>query len=172
MSNDVSVRQRSGLELVNVRGQLESAVFTAAIEDVFGVALPRLPNTVASGAAYTALWLGPDEWLLRSNEPRASTAERTLRPRIAGEFAAAIDVSSGYTVLELAGAHVREVLRRGCPLDLHPRMFGPGQCAHNHYFKAGIILRPVAPDRYELIVRRSFADYTARMLLDAAVLLS
>jgi len=165
MSNDVSLTRKTGLELVNLRGQPESAAFTAAIEDVFGMALPRTPNTVERGPAYTALWLGPDEWLLRSNEPRLSTAERSLRPRLAGEFAAVVDLSSGYAVLELAGARVREVLRRGCPLDVHPGVFGPGQCAQSHYFKAGITLRPLAPDTYELIVRRSFAEYAARMLL-------
>jgi sarcosine oxidase subunit gamma len=41
-------------------------------------------------------------------------------------------------------------------------------CAQSHYFKAAIILRPVADDAFEVIVRRSFADYTLRMLRDAA----
>jgi sarcosine oxidase, subunit gamma len=167
MSNDVRLTEKAGLELVNVRGQRESTRFTAAVHEVFGIELPRTPNTVASGPAYTALWLGPDEWLVRSSEPRSSTAERTLRPLLGDEFAVVVDVSSGYTVLELDGPRAREVLQKGCPLDLHPRVFGAGQCAQSHYFKAGFILRPTAPDVYELIVRRSFADYTARMLLDA-----
>ena len=166
MWNDVRLAQKTGLELVNLRGRSDSAAFAAAVEEVFGTALPRTPNTVERGRAYAALWLGPDEWLLRSNEPRPATAERSLRSRLAREFAAAVDVSSGYAVLELSGSRAREVLRQGCPVDVHPRVFGPGQCAQSRYFKAGIILRPLAPDTYELMVRRSFADYAARMLLD------
>jgi sarcosine oxidase subunit gamma len=168
MSNDVRLIEQADLELVNLRGRMQSARFVTAARDAFGIELPATPNTVAAGATYTALWLGPDEWLLRSNETRPATAERTLRPLLAGEFAAVVDVSSGYTVIELEGMRIREVLRKGCPLDLHPHVFGVGQCAQSHYFKAGIILRPTAADVYELIVRRSFADYTARMLRDAA----
>jgi sarcosine oxidase, subunit gamma len=167
MWNDVRLTEQAGLELVNLRGRMQAARFVTAARDAFGIELPGTPNTVAAGAAYTALWLGPDEWLLRSNDPRPATAERTLRPLLADEFAAVVDVSSGYAVLELEGTRTREVLRKGCPVDLHPRVFGVGQCAQSHYFKAGIILRPTAPDACELIVRRSFADYTARILLDA-----
>jgi sarcosine oxidase, subunit gamma len=168
MSNDVTLTEQAGLELVNLRGRMQSTRFVTAARDAFGIELPAAPNTVAAGATYTALWLGLDEWLLRSNDPRPVTAERTLRRLLVGEFAAVVDVSSGYTVLELEGMRGREVLQKGCPLDLHPRVFGVSQCAQSHYFKAGIILRPTASDAYELIVRRSFADYTARMLRDAA----
>jgi sarcosine oxidase, subunit gamma len=112
--------------------------------------------------------LGPDEWLLQSTSSRSPGAECRLRPAIGSELAAVVDVSSGYAVLELTGPRVREVLRKGCPLDVHPRVFRVGQCAQTHFFKAGIILRPIDPDVYELVVRRSFADYTVQMLLDAA----
>ena len=40
-------------------------------------------------------------------------------------------------VLHLSGAPVREVLAQGCPLDLHPSVFGAGQCAQSHFFKLG-----------------------------------
>ena len=168
MSNEMRLTEKAGLELVNLRGELASTGFNAAVRQILGLELPATPNTVVSGPEYRALWLGPDEWLLQSTSPCTPGVERTLRPLIGTELAAVVDVSSGYTVLELTGARVREVLRKGCPLDVHPRVFAVGQCAQTHFFKAGIILRPAARDAYELIVRRSFADYTARMLLDAA----
>ncbi|EEP84790.1 sarcosine oxidase gamma subunit [Burkholderia mallei GB8 horse 4] len=62
----------------------------------------------------------------------------------------------------------RDVLARGCPLDLHPRVFGVGQCAQSHYFKASITLVPTGDDSYDIVVRRSFADYFCRIMLDAA----
>lgn len=60
------------------------------------------------------------------------------------------------------------MLTRGCPLDLHPRVFKPGRCAQSHYFKASIVLIPIGNDTYEIVVRRSFADYFVRIMLDAA----
>lgn len=162
------LRERPFLDLANVRGDARDREFAAAVERAIGVRLPAKPNTVARGAEYDALWLGPDEWLVRSNEARRPELEGKLRTTMGTLFASAVDVGSGYTVLEASGDRVREVIARGCPLDLHPQVLQPGQCAQSHYFKASIILIPTAYDAYELVVRRSFADYFCRIMLDAA----
>ncbi|CAN0624885.1 sarcosine oxidase, subunit gamma [Burkholderia multivorans] len=164
------MRERAFLDLVNVRGALSEPAFVDAFERVVGCRPPAAPNTVARGAAHDVLWLGPDEWLVRSNGPvQAGVLEAALADAMQGAFAAAVDVGSGYTVVELSGERVREVLSRGCPLDLHPRAFKPGQCAQSHYFKASIVLVATGDDTFEIVVRRSFADYFCRIMLDAAV---
>jgi len=164
----LSLLERPFLELLNLRGDVHSPAFATAITAVLGASPPAAPNTVAQGRDMLLLWLGPDEWLLQSVQARQSLLEGELRTILQGKFASVVDVSSGHAVLQLAGRHARTVLQKGCPLDLHPRVFGLGQCAQSHYFRAGILLRVVAPDRFELIVRRSFADYLGRMLLNAA----
>jgi sarcosine oxidase, subunit gamma len=164
-----SLHERAFCDLVNVRGDLRDPAFVDAVAQATGVRLPDQPNTVTRGAEYDALWLGPDEWLVRSLETRPALLETRVAAALAGQFATAVDVGSGYTVLEARGARVRDVLARGCPLDLHPRLFAPGQCAQSHYFKASVVLVPVERDAYEIVVRRSFADYFCRMMLDAAL---
>lgn len=164
-----TMRERPFLDLVNVRGDLADPTFVDAFEGVVGCLPPAEPNTVARGAAYDVLWLGPDEWMVRSSGPvQAGVLESRLAPAMAGAYAAAVDVGSGYTVVEIGGDRVRDVLARGCPLDLHPREFKVGQCAQSHYFKASIVLVPTAADRFEIVVRRSFADYFFRIMIDAA----
>lgn len=160
--------ERPFLELVIVRGDGASPAFRQAVRTATGVEVPTVPNTVAVGAEYSMFWMGPDEWLVQSSQPRNPTLEPVLRTGLTGQFASVTDVSSGNTVLRLTGSHVREVLRKGCPLDLHSRVFGIGQCAQSVYFKAGILLRPVADDIWEVMVRRSFADYLCHLLDDAA----
>nr|WP_246174235.1 sarcosine oxidase subunit gamma family protein [Paraburkholderia hayleyella] len=171
-SKQFCLRERAFLDLVTVRGDAADTAFTRAVNSVTGCDLSATPNThthtVTSGAQAEVLWLGPDEWLVRSHEPQHATLEAALREALAGQFAAVVDVGSGHTVLEASGQRVREVLARGCPLDLHPRVLAPGQCAQSHYFKAAIVLVPLLGERYELIVRRSFADYCCRIMLDAA----
>lgn len=164
----LSLLERPFLELLDLRGDVHSPAFATAITSVLGASPPAAPNTVAQGRDMLLLWLGPDEWLLQSVQARQSLLEGELRTILQGQFASVVDVSSGHAVLQLAGRHARTVLQKGCPLDLHPRVFGLGQCAQSLYFRAGIVLRLVAPDRFELIVRRSFADYLGRMLLNAA----
>ena len=162
------LRERPFLELVNVRGEANDGAFIAAVESVFGARLPTKPNTVAQGNGYDALWLGPDEWLVRSNEARTPELEGKLRTALGAVFASVVDVGSGYTVLEASGERVRDVISRGCPLDLHPKVFQRGQCAQSHYFKAPVVLIPTGDDSFDLIVRRSFADYFLRIITDAA----
>ncbi|MGF6960057.1 sarcosine oxidase subunit gamma [Paraburkholderia youngii] len=164
--------ERPFLELVNVRGDMRDAAFIRAVEQVIGCKPPEKANTVARDNGYDMLWLGPDEWLVRSEAAHDATRTAPLLALLgaafAGVFASAVDVGSGYTVLEIKGTRTRDVLARGCPLDLHPKLFGVGQCAQSHYFKASITLLPTGADSFDIVVRRSFADYFVRIMLDAA----
>jgi sarcosine oxidase subunit gamma len=134
-----------------------------------GIELPLRPNTVAQGRGVLAMWLAPDEWLLRAEG--AGRADWTMRieEALAGQWFAVTEQSSGHCVVQLQGPGARDVLNAGCPLDLHPRTLTLGQCAQSHFFKASVLLRPLDTQGggWEMIVRRSFADYAVRMLMDA-----
>jgi sarcosine oxidase subunit gamma len=164
--------ERPFLELVNVRGDTRDAAFMQAVESVIGCRPPEKANTIARGNGYDMLWLGPDEWVVRSAMAHDATRTAPLQAKLgaafAGVFASAVDIGSGYTVLEISGTRTREVLVRGCPLDLHPTLFGEGQCAQTHYFKASMTLLPTGADSFDIVVRRSFADYFVKIMLDAA----
>ncbi|MGV2861130.1 sarcosine oxidase subunit gamma [Achromobacter sp. AGC39] len=160
--------ERPFLDLAVLRGNACSSGFAGALERALGTAPPLAPNTVARGHVHLVAWMGPDEWWVQSLAPTRPALEGALRPALAGQSATVVDVSSGYTVLQLLGDPARDVLEKGCPLDLHPRVFAPGQCAQSHYFKAGVMLRALEARGVEVVVRRSFADYAGRMLLDAA----
>jgi sarcosine oxidase, subunit gamma len=163
-----SVRENAFVDLVNVRGDERDTSFMHAIETIVGCRAPTQPNTVSQGPSYDMIWLGPDEWLVRSHKRVGPSLSAALAGALDVASASAVDVGSGFSVLTLRGTLVREVLARGCPLDLHPREFRTGQCAQSHFFKAGITLVMVADDVFDVIVRRSFADYFVRMLADAA----
>ena len=163
----VRLEEKPFLELINIKGDAGSANFLRAIKNLTGAALPLQPNTIAESEQFVIYWLAPNEWLIQSRQPRQPALCVGLADALAGEFAAVVDVSSGNTSLLLSGVQARAVLQKGCPLDFHGSVFKPGQCAQSHYFKAGILLRPLADGAYELIVRRSFADYFGRILLDA-----
>jgi sarcosine oxidase subunit gamma len=78
-------------------------------------------------------------------------------------------VSGGQTVLVLSGEHARDVLANGCPLDLRPHAVGTGWCAQSHIAKAPVMIRLVDDvPTFEIVVRRSFADYLWTWLCDAA----
>ncbi len=139
----------------------------AAFEHGMGVALPPEPNRWSLGAV-NAFWLAPNEWLLIEvgAEPRdfANRAAAALD----GLLGAVVDVSDQRVGFELSGARAREVLATGCPLDLHPRVFGPGDCAQSVIGKLSALLAQVdETPRFRVYARRSHADACAALLLDA-----
>jgi sarcosine oxidase subunit gamma len=149
-------------EHINLRGDPGDGAFLAAVEGVVGFGLPRAANTVSTGAAHVAYWLGPDEWLLATDDA-AALASR-LRAALAGMFAAVTEVGGGNEVMVLPGASAREQLAAECPLDLHPDAFRSGQCAQTRFAQAVVLLRPLDNGDLELIVRRSFAAYVREHL--------
>jgi sarcosine oxidase subunit gamma len=134
-----------------------------------GAPLPMAPNTTSAAGDVRILWMGPDEWLvIGPTEVRARLRDR-LEDALAGEHATVVDVSAHRTVIEVAGSDAREVLMKGCAVDLHPRTFGPGRCAQTALARAQVVLLARTPEpAYWVFVRASFAEYLAEWLLDAS----
>jgi sarcosine oxidase subunit gamma len=140
----------------------------SAVEAVLGFPLPATPNTTAAVGGTTALWLGPDEWLVVAAPGAEAALEAELAEALGGELGSVVDVSANRTAVELRGPAAPEVLAKGCALDLHPRAFGPGRCAQTLLARAQVILEQLDDEpAYRLLVRGSFADYVATWLLDA-----
>lgn len=155
---------RRGASIVNLRGDPADATFRDRAGNAIGVELPRACRSNVSGAT-RVVWAGPDDFFVIGAPGGAAAVETRLREALAGTHHAVTDVSGGYAVLRLAGPPVLDVLAHGCPLDLHPRVFGPGACAGSHFFKASVWLWKTgdAPE-FELLVRRSFIGYAWLML--------
>lgn len=155
---------------INLRGEIAAKRFRDAVEGALGVAPPRQPNTTASSGATTALWLGPDEWLIVAPDGKADDMVEALRAALEALHAAVTDVSEARAVIGLAGVNARDVMMKGCSLDLHPREFGPGRCAQSSLAKAQILLHQLDDGpTYDLYVPRSFAEYLWAWLEDASL---
>jgi sarcosine oxidase subunit gamma len=143
----------------------------AAAADVLGVdTLPATSSTAVPGRDTTVIWFGPQEWLITSGGRAGEELEATLREAVSEHGGAAVDVSAQRTTLRLRGAHARDVIAKGCSLDLHPAVFGPGAAAQTMFGQAGVVLIPLSDNGtdYRIIVRSSFAGYLADWLIDAA----
>ena len=118
----------------------------------------------------TVLWLGPDEWLVVA-PPGARRSLESRSGRRWGPRPAPWSTSRrNRTTVELAGPRARDVLAKGCSLDLHPSVFREGSCAAD---AAGAGTGAAAVDggddaSYWLLVRASFATYLVDWLLDAS----
>ncbi|MFI5555962.1 sarcosine oxidase subunit gamma [Streptomyces sp. NPDC051738] len=157
------------LTQVNVRLDAKGAA-ADAVGLALGLQLPLEPNTAVRAGELTALWLGPDEWLLVGPPGGERELEARIRTAAGDEPVSVTDVSAQRTTLLVAGPRARDLLAHGCALDLHPRAFGPGRCAQTTLGRAQVVLvaRDEARAGFWVLVRSSFAGYLTDWLLDAA----
>ncbi|BCB06548.1 sarcosine oxidase subunit gamma [Vreelandella venusta] len=167
-SSRVQLRERAMLGHLILRGG--AIVLDEAVRDVLGISLPGKPQALVQDASgeRSIQWLSPDEWLVIVPGGEEFPLETQLRERLGDSHYAISDVSGGQTVLEITGEAARELLMKAVVYDVHPRHFPVGKGVTTVFAKATTILRRPSEERWELVVRRSFADYCYRWLLDAA----
>ena len=155
---------RPGYGYLNLRGDPNSDRFMQVAEAALGQPLPAATGSFTSGQ-HTIYRLGPDEWLLCTALGREKETAGQLEKNLAGQCYSLVDVTGGQVMMRLRGPRAREVLARGCTLDLHPRAFKTGRCAQSTLAKTSMLIA-LADDAptFDIIVRRSFAEYAARWL--------
>lgn len=132
--------------------------------------LPTEPTTWIERDGVTALWFGPDEWLLLGEPLAEQGYADSVRDAVAGH-GTVVEVSAQRVVLEVSGPHVRNVLAHGCSLDLHRRAWRPGAVAQTLLARAPIalVMRATDPDTAWLLVRASLTSYVISWLVDASL---
>ncbi|MGO2241740.1 MAG: sarcosine oxidase subunit gamma [Halomonas sp.] len=164
----VVLREKALLGHLVLRGG--AIVLDEAVRATLGMNLPAKPNALAfdDSGERSIQWLSPDEWLLIVPEGEEFKLERTLRETLGDTHFSIVNASGGQTVLTLSGANARDVLMKSTSYDVHPNAFPAGKGVTTVFAKATVVLRRPSEARWELVVRRSFADYCYRWLLDAS----
>jgi heterotetrameric sarcosine oxidase gamma subunit len=151
------IEERTDIAFASViakRGKRDALV--SAVETAYGVALPAGPRRATKGA-FAFAGTAPDQWIASAEGPEAVGFAAKLRGRI-GLFAAVSDQSDARLVLRLSGPRVREVLAKGVAIDLHPKMFKPGDVVSTPIAYVGVQLEMLdAAPTYQLTAPRSMA---------------
>lgn len=168
--NAPRIEEKSFLGYLNLRARNNDTGFLAATLKVLGCEPPSTANTVIESGDYRIYWLGPDEWLVVTPGGQQDRIKAELLAALDGVFCSVVDNSSGLTMLHITGDNAAALLATDCPFDLHPREFKPGQCAQTRLAKAGMTISPLADGAgFEVIIRRSFADYLLLWLQEASI---
>lgn len=153
----VSLVEHPVTGLLTLRAGAASAELSSALKKRLSLSLPsRLASSCEGDCCIR--WMSPDEWLLSCPLDEAFSIERDLRALIDGPIAI-VNVSGGYSLLELEGADAINVLKKSTAYDVSARNFSEGKVVNTTFAKSQVTLRALEAMRYELVVRRSFADY-------------
>tara|TARA_A100001037_G_scaffold89924_1_gene81476 strand:- start:308 stop:925 length:618 start_codon:yes stop_codon:yes gene_type:complete len=170
-AHDATVRlaEKTFIAKLNLRTDPSNGKLMRVFEKVLGFALPLESNTTNGKAVRSALWLGPDEWLITAPSSQEQALFKALSEAAEAHHVAITDVSDARTVFLLSGPNARDVLEKGCGLDLHPRAFQTGCCAQTRLARTGVLLHQTSDEpAYDIHVSWSFAAYLWIWLEDAA----
>ncbi|WJY16115.1 sarcosine oxidase subunit gamma family protein [Pectobacteriaceae bacterium CE90] len=163
----VQLRELGLLGHLILRGAQSNQSFMQGCIEVLGLPLPIQALTSAEDGDISVRWLSPDEWLVVLPLDQAFPVEKALRTAIKGHFSV-VNVSGGQTILTLSGKNAVDVLKKSTVLDFHPTTFPVGKVAGSVFAKSNALIRRTGEERWELIIRRSFADYIWLWLQDAS----
>ena len=152
--------------MLNLRGD-GSEELRNAVPAIIDLELPNDPCTTVRNASAAIHWLAPDEWLIVAAPGTEAELERRFRQAMSGPNLAITDVTGAYILMDLTGPHARDALANATPYDLHPRNFRPGRCVQTTLAKTQALMAAKDEDAFEIIVRRSYANYAEAWLKDA-----
>ncbi len=159
---NLRLQERKALTAIQVLAyakQHEAAA--AAISEALGIDCPLTPGVCNSNQHTQVVWNGPNSWMIIASDEESGRQSgellKTLQKSV-GDLAAVVDQSHGRCGLHLSGKHARKVMAKNTAIDLHPRVFGPGNCALTSvaHMSALVVQVDDAPS-YDLFVARSLA---------------
>lgn len=159
--NGVLLAEMPPAERVSLRAP-EGSV--ASLSRALGVTLPQKPKTSATKGDRTALWLGPDEWLVIDAEGSDILGDCAK----AKGLHSAVGVSHRNIAISVTGAKAAATINSGCPQDLSLEIFPVGACSRTVFGKSEILLYRMAADAFRVECWRSFSDYVFTHLSEAA----
>jgi sarcosine oxidase subunit gamma len=116
----------------------------------------------------TIHWLGPDQWLLTSENESVADILAHIDSALSGQLFGATDMSSGLTCFSLSGQRSRTLLAMGCGIDMHPDSFSTGQCIRTRFAQVPVFMVATKEFEFDLYVDRSYAQYLHEWLTAAS----
>lgn len=136
------------------------------------ISAPATPPWERAGGGDTrVLALGPGEWWIVSDALTGPQLCERLRSHLETCDVAAVDLSCALQALCIQGYAARDLLAKGCGLDLHPRCFPSGLATRTRFAQAAVTLEYLddPSPRFELYVARSYFAWLRSWVDDAAV---
>ena len=172
--NNFSMKEKTPVAKINLRGDLENKDFASNAEKILGMIPPKEACSISTKEKITCMWLGPNEWLLVSNdtvhkESNDYELEQLLFKDISKtNLGAVTNVSDHYTIFNLTGSNIFEILSKGSPYNFNSENFGDNKAAQTILNHVDVTIHRKTNEDVDLYVRRSFSDHLWAWIKDSA----
>ena len=163
--NLLNILEVKELTIIQVVQYKRSKVQLSNIQ-IDGLEFSLQNSKVSSNKETRILWSAPNTWLVIS---RKENIIEIINEKCNSENFAITDISHSRAVIQIKGAGTKEVLKKGCPLNLHE--FEKNNCAGTVFHGITIVVDFIDnnPDTFNLLTLRSFGESFYHHITDAAL---
>ena len=172
--NNFSMKEKTPVIKINLRGDLENKDFASKAGKILGMILPKEACSISTKEKITCIWLGPNEWLLVSNETVDKESndhelEQSLFKDVSKtNLGSVTNVSDHYTIFNLTGSNIFEILSKGSPFDFDSDNFGDNKVIQTILNHVDVTIHRKTKENVDLYVRRSFSDHLWAWIKDSS----
>jgi len=157
-----------GISIKSIEGRGIVQVFatngkTSAVERALKI--KETPGKATVTKDYTAIPLSPSQWMVVSAKANPKAFADGLRSKLKKNGYVS-EQSDARVIFSLSGSRAREMMQKGCRLDLHPSVAKAGWCAQTQMAQAGVMIHQSDnKPTYDILVYSGFAQHFAEWLL-------
>ena len=172
--NNFSMKEKTPIMKINLRGNLSNKDFTGKIGKILGVILPVEVGSVVIKEEFSIITLGPNEWLIISNEITEKNNNSLLLENVLFEaisknnLGAVTNVNDQFTIFSLKGLNIFAVLSKSSPLNFDNLL--DNSSAQTLLNNIDITIVKKDNENVDLLVRRSFSEHLWSWIKDSASL--
>ena len=161
----LQISEVKGLSIVQVVQYKKSQIQLNNIK-IDELEFPNENSKVTTNNKTRILWNAPKTWLIISSKENIIDI---IKGKCSEENFAITDISHSRAVIQIKGAQAREVLKKGCPLNINE--FNVNNCAGSVFHGITIVVDCVKdnPDTFNLLTLRSFGESFYYHITDAAL---
>ena len=163
----IDIKELPFVKKINLRLNPNNKDCVSSCSEILGTMLPAKANTYSANAINKkVIWLGPDEWLIVSDDDNAFlkllNKTRNLETNVT-------DVSENRTIIRIRGKYIYVLLSKFLVLDLEKNLSTNSSCAQTLFVKVPVLLVRNHHDgtpEIDIFANRSHANYIYNLIVD------
>ena len=161
----ISVSEVKHLQIIQIVHYKKSTLQIASL-NLDNLKFPEVAMLVNSNKDTRILWSGPGNWLLVSTKKDILSSVQKICD---DKNFAVTDLSHSRAIIELKGSNSKEVLKKGCPINLNE--FKVNNCANSIFHGITITIDMIsnAPETFRIFALRSFGESLHHSITDACL---
>ena len=161
----LQISEVKNLAIIQIVQYKRSKIQLGTIQ-IEGLGFPIENSKVESNKETRILWSAPRTWFIISKKENIIN---NIKEKCTDENFAITDISHSRAVIQIKGLQAREILKKGCPLNINE--FKTNNCAGTVFHGISIVVDLINnnPDTFNLLTLRSFGESFYHHITDAAL---